>query len=323
MTYPLLAYCNRRNAAELARVVNLSAAELVRVESLEWAPPTEELDRRDLSLKNGRYVYCGARAWIGRGDKIYCGRVFDASGSSNEYVSRGRRYYNVCRPFDEKWDEPRVPLFDRHPLGEKRTRDDFPYATKFKAENSKPERQTPPNHGHGAACGCGQLVSTPRKSDGLTLFTITRRHKPDCPHCAGTGRLICDDERAGRVSPSHAAGGYAEWRRRNPVQALASVQALDWGAGLAPELMRMWETRRHILSGITQQQRDARTQAIQDLLPSSEEMARVREAMAAASSGPRPTGGGVIQDWMDYQMDSIMPRGDFPGIVEPDDDQTE
>jgi hypothetical protein len=48
-----------------------------------------------------------------------------------------------------------------------------------------------------------------------------------CEWCAGTGSIICDDERAGRVSPSHAAGGYAEWQRR--------VGAMRWGSNVSDD----------------------------------------------------------------------------------------
>ena len=265
MTYPLLDHCNRRNAAELARG-DLDARPLM---SEGWAAPTGEvvrgwhLERYPRPFPDGTMLAGGRR--LGRGDRIHCGEqilqdeVAATIARGDREALRGfYRYCNVCRPFDEKWDEPRVPLFDRHPLGEKRTRDDFPYATKFKAENSKPERQTPPNHGHGAACGCVTVAKlyelqdivfpsgAPGSLTGKTtaIFRGKRvailnpqiKKTPatiecvpfDCPHCSGTGRLICDDERAGRVSPSHAAGGYAEWQRRQ-----LRITAVDWDAGIA------------------------------------------------------------------------------------------
>jgi hypothetical protein len=148
-----------------------------------------------------------------------------------------------------------------------------------KPENESAEVATPPNHGHGAACGCvtvaqhglgvepagnqttvripisaigawahigtspTELRSTridnlpqrkPKRGDGhaavllhkdesLWVFTPQR----NCPHCAGTGSIICDDERAGCVSPSHAAGGYAKWRRR--------TGAMRWGSNVSED----------------------------------------------------------------------------------------
>lgn len=133
------------------------------------------------------------------------------------------------------------------------------------------ERHTPPNHGHGAKCGCGVNRLLPenatirmdnpkfesvadaygqsfvRAATGPRCMVVIPRCAPfllqpdangkfvtrdadgrvfaanwpddDCPHCAGTGRIICDQDslggqREGRVSPSHKAGGYAEWQRR-------------------------------------------------------------------------------------------------------------
>lgn len=237
MTYHLLDHCNRRNAAELART-DLDARALG---TLEWVPPTGLMWgpgdwRSPHSL--GMQLLHGTR-----GHKISCGAVMDA----DEYDVRefgtatfSRNNYNVVRPFDERHAANVAAGHDgkgANPHDTKRTLsephepgDEVHY--KLKPENMEFVRHTPPNHGHDAKCGCFFFAPNWDLSlvepESMTAMVLSSGRRvivhsastglvspQDCPDCSGTGRIICDDERAGRVSPSHAAGGYAEWQREN------------------------------------------------------------------------------------------------------------
>lgn len=245
MTYPLLDHCNRRNAAELARG-DLDARPLM---SDGWTPPTGAiyvtglLTRRSVVVRDH-----GQTVNIGRGDWIHCGPVFDA-GANPVIVSRrisSAREYNVCRPFDEahmmgcgNWVISRN-LAPRPKLAAYCIAERIGVPTREVADLVS--RIAPPNHGHGAVCGCAVRVALENLSnperlgeiDGVKFVEVLAGQLPKfCQWCADekgrpTGRLICDDERAGRVSPSHAAGGYAEWQRRQ-----LRITAVDWDAGIA------------------------------------------------------------------------------------------
>lgn len=231
--YSLLNHVNAANVHELARCGDdpFCAAAL---NSRDWVPPSEEI-----------YTANSERR-LGAGDKIYCGtpregvriggtvRLLDdeliptpvadptvpftveTQEQADQFNNfRSKENYNVCRPFDEahaarEGHRGYVEPFAKH--GALHAYDGV------KGDHVK--WNIPPNHGHGAACGCvqamresavriGRVKLTERPIDKRLIFAAVR----NCPWCCGTGRIICDDERAGRVSPSHADGGYAEWQR--------------------------------------------------------------------------------------------------------------
>lgn len=219
MPYHLLDHCNARNAAELART-DLDARALV---TLEWVPPHVLMwgpgDWRSLHSQ-GMKILHGTR-----GDKIRCGMPL-LPGQHIHTRQLDSKHYNVCRPFDEAWERPSPfyytglrPLCCEAVGGHPRIVEgmELTYGQPLKTENFSITRHTPPNHGHGAVCGC--------------VFALKIR-PVDCPECAGTGRVICDDDRAGRVSPSHAAGGYAEWQRPSSVVGHVASQVPPELAGI-------------------------------------------------------------------------------------------
>lgn len=229
--------------------------------------------------------------FLGDGGRVRCGEQiladeFAASTNKRDDI----RYCNVCRPFDEaqayrdeidrEWYRIRwcVSLTDEHGLpitkpGEidalNTPRDMRPFkATIPKSLDAWIQFATPPNHGHGAACGCGSFhrdmtrefaagqlaldVERSRAAGSAIMFS-PRNEIPgvivakklwveangdvtaqfgaaDCAWCAGTGRIVCDDERAGRVSPSHAAGGYEEWLNRDAFERgrTGRMPAFNW-----------------------------------------------------------------------------------------------
>lgn len=223
---------NARNAAELARCGgDPFCATALRTPT--WAPSAKRIltparigGRRHYDASRGIDKLRPVTRDLGRGDKISCGPVV-APRHGHVVLGKAAKSLgnvpavNVCRPFDEA-----------HMIGSFRVvanganldpiSEQFGKSKAFKAGDGT-IYHTPPNHGHGAACGCviamretapmiGRIKLADRPIDKRLIFAAVR----NCEWCAGTGRIICDDERAGRVSPSHAAGGYAEWRRKNP-----------------------------------------------------------------------------------------------------------
>lgn len=161
MNYPLLAYCNRRNAEELAKPREARA-----LGTLDWVPPHVLMWgpgdwRSPHSL--GMQLLHGTR-----GHKISCGAVMDA----DEYDVRefgtaalSRNNYNVCRPFDEAWERPSPfyytglrPLCCEAVGGHPRIVEgmELTYGQPLKTENFSIERHIPPNHGHGSICPCAK-----------------------------------------------------------------------------------------------------------------------------------------------------------------------
>lgn len=262
MTYHLLDHVNAHNARELART-DLDARALG---TLEWVPPTGLIERRDLYReRNGRYTDRGHTAFIGRGNRISCGDHILENAVANDPAAsayNSRYGMNVCRPFDEAHMIEAAAPHTPHDLHDDSEPDESALPLCYEVDGAggkfahfrdtgeaMPKRHTPPNHGHGARCLCffyapnwdlslvdpeiqgrrrmtamvlssGQRVIVHSASTGLVS-------PQDCEWCAGTGRIICDDERAGRVSPSHAAGGYAEWQRR--------VGAMRWGSNVSDD----------------------------------------------------------------------------------------
>ena len=237
MTYHLLDHVNRLNAAELAKPrdarTNMTPG---------WAPPSEVV----FATKpvDGFVRANMARPFprthsLGRGDKIRCGMPL-LPGQHIHTRQLDSKRYNVVRPFNEAWDAPQLPI--QLPL-------DFSTGSKYACVDR-------PNHGHGARCGCVfalktselGLVNSRLKPPTATVVSTGQQvavastagffvnvRPVDCPECAGTGRVICDDDRAGRVSPSHKAGGYAEWQRRNQFAGHGTFQ-------VPPELAHIYAT---------------------------------------------------------------------------------
>lgn len=245
---------NARNAAEIERCAAIGHDCATSPQTVDWVPPTGLIERRDIYReRNGKYTDRGHTAFIGRGDKIRCGHVVRAAdeivGGPAAIARVWAKNSNVCRPFDEAHAAKVAAGHDgkgANPHDTKRTLSE-PYEPgdevhyQLKPENMGFVRHTPPNHGHGARCLCffyapnwdlslvdpeiqgrrrmtamvlssGQRVIVHSASTGLVS-------PQDCEWCAGTGRIICDQDslggqREGRVSPSHKAGGYAEWQRR-------------------------------------------------------------------------------------------------------------
>lgn len=262
----LCAHCNAHNARELARCAAIGPECAVPLRTCGWVPTTECIEVP--WLENGRHVSGGERGnrWrnLGRGDKISCGAVMDA----DEYDVRefgaaalSRNGYNVCRPFDEAWERPSPfyyiglrPLCCEAVGGHPRIVEgmELTYGQPLKSQNFSIVRHTPPNHGHGAPCENCRAVwisiydLLPTDPDLRCLVSNVggdiearersaslwaERHN-DCPDCEGTGRVICDDDRAGRVSPSHKAGGYVEWQRPSSVVGHVASQVPPELAGI-------------------------------------------------------------------------------------------
>ena len=242
MTYHLLDHVNRLNAAELAKPrdarTNMTPG---------WAPPSEVV----FATKpvDGFVRANMARPFprthsLGRGDKIRCGMPL-LPGQHIHTRQLDSKHYNVCRPFNEAHAHPEsrslVEHLDAliHQRGQGRADD---AASFFGVPASFSKHVTQPNHGHGSKCGCFFFapnwdlslvepeIQGRRRMTAMVLSSgmrvIVRSASTglvspqDCPWCAGTGRIICDQDSMGgrreaRVSPSHAAGGYAEWQREN------------------------------------------------------------------------------------------------------------
>lgn len=257
MTYHLLDHVNRLNAAELAKPrdarTNMTPG---------WAPPSEVV----FATKpvDGFVRANMARPFprthsLGRGDKIRCGMPL-LPGQHIHTRQLDSKHYNVCRPFNEAHAHPESrslvehldALVNERVLG--RTDD---AASFFGMPASFSTHATQPNHGHGAVCGCVKEISLrglkipPAHGmlmhDGETYRILdisvdegkAECAKIGCSECKGvepfsveTGRIICDDERAGRVSPSHAVGGYVEWQRPSSVVGHVASQVPPELAGI-------------------------------------------------------------------------------------------
>lgn len=139
MTYHLLDHVNRLNAAELAKPrdarTNMTPG---------WAPPSEVV----FATKpvDGFVRANMARPFprthsLGRGDKIRCGMPL-LPGQHIHTRQLDSKRYNVCRPFDEAWDAPQLPI--QLPL-------DFSTGSEYACVDR-------PNHGHRAPCGCCETI---------------------------------------------------------------------------------------------------------------------------------------------------------------------
>lgn len=227
---------NAHNAAELDRCDAIGPACALACNTPGWVPPSEVLTCQHWhDPQKPRVRYLG-------GNNIWCGRIADAhvgdeAWSANLNAKRSKSGLNVCRLFDESHYEPHVYGYPHIGINQMPLMDAGSFSGfTFKIENKGVTHVTPPNHGHDAKCGCGTVEKRAKESyahliassPGAAVITEAAFVKQvlrgpvgflppgvGCPWCAGTGHIICDDERAGRVSPSHAAGGYAEWQRRN------------------------------------------------------------------------------------------------------------
>lgn len=106
MNYPLLAYCNRRNAEELAKPREARA-----LGTLEWVPPNSSLlvsPELHWRLRSA-FGFVGTGS-LGRGDKISCGHVVRAAdeivGGPAAIARVWAKNSNVCRPFSESHVHP-------------------------------------------------------------------------------------------------------------------------------------------------------------------------------------------------------------------------
>jgi len=240
MTYHLLDHVNRLNAAELAKPrearTNMTPG---------WAPPSEVV----FATKpvDGFVRANMARPFprthsLGRGDKIRCGMPL-LPGQHIHTRQLDSKHYNVCRPFDETW-------YSRQ--------SDFSLLSGLAQSllGGIARSAIPPNHGHGARCGCvdqielkdalvalgayhpnlirrGNAVDPTHRDYSPELVSALRLAADEnCNWCHGTGRIICDDDRAGRVSPSHKAGGYVEWQRPSSVVGHVASQVPPELAGI-------------------------------------------------------------------------------------------
>lgn len=211
--YHLLDHCNARNAAELARCASDPFCAMP-CNTPGWVPPSERLIVNEHA--RGRIQFSSTTTrdkWhrnLGYGAVVWCGGIFEtpltAPGSPNEQWTRlqaTKRNRNVCRPFDQIH---MMRVAARH-IGEEHQTTTHFYATaaerkkrisrkafKFAIavsealgeegiDSVEAERVTPPNHGHGAACGCCVIrigVRSGARIAEMTAATV------NCPNCKGS-----------------------------------------------------------------------------------------------------------------------------------------